>query len=169
MGARFWKLILLRATWFLLAGVCLVLGLLIAAQYVAGGESGTNYPATVTAKAPIAGAGPGEALCRVTVDPAGAPEESDAPTRIRSTTACGSLPAVGAPVQLTWTSDGRTLVAGDVTPLSQRTPLWVAGILGVALLAFLALFVRTSRAFKAALEEADEPGAPGEPGGKAAS
>lgn len=160
MGARFWKLILLRATWFLLAGVCLVLALLIAAEHVSGTDSGTSYAATVTAKTPIVGAGTGEAVCRLTVDPAGAPDESDGPTRVRSTTACGSLPAVGEQVQLTWIDDGRTVVAGDSTPVSQRTPLWVAGALGVGMLVFLGLFGWTSRAFKTALDEIDNGAGP---------
>lgn len=42
MDARFWKLILLRAVWFLTAAACLVAGLIIVVQNLSGGEAGTN-------------------------------------------------------------------------------------------------------------------------------
>lgn len=155
MDARFWKLILLRAAWFLLAAACLVVGLIIVVQYLPGGERGTSYTTMITAKSPIAGAGQGEPVCLLTVDPGGAPEESDGPTRIRSTSTCGSLPAVGQQVELTWTGNGRTVVAGESTPASERTPLWVAIALFIGLVLFVVLFVRSSRAFTRALTSLD--------------
>lgn len=90
---------------------------------------------------------------RRAVDPAGAPEESNAPTRILSTTACTALPAVGDQVGLTFVTDGQTLLTGDVVRPPHPLPWWAAGALGVAMLGFLALFRVTSRSFRRALDE----------------
>lgn len=153
MGTIFWKLIILRAVWFLLAAVCLVVALLIIAQHVSGGETGTNYTTTITSKTAIPDASAGDPVCRVGVDPAGAPEKSDGPTRVLSTTPCSSLPLAGDRIELTFIDSGRTLPAGEQLPESERTPLWVAGVLGAAMLGFIALFVLASRAFNRALDE----------------
>jgi hypothetical protein len=160
VGQRFWKLILLRAVWFLLAAGCLVLALVVVLQHLSGPAVGTDYSATITAKTVIADAAAGDPVCRLTVDPAGAPEESDAPTRILSPTACAALPAVGDPVGLTFVQDAQTVVTGDATRPARVAPWWVAGALGAAMLGFIALFWATSRSFNRALESFDDPGQP---------
>jgi hypothetical protein len=157
VGQRFWKLILLRAVWFLFAAVCLVFGLIVVTQHLSGAAVGTDYSATITAKTVIADAGAGDPVCRLAVDPASAPEESDAPTRILSTRPCSALPAVGEQVGLTLVSDGRKVLTGDAVRPQNVLPWWVAGALGVAMLGFVALFWMTSRTFNRALDEVGPP------------
>ena len=160
MGSSVWWVIIMRAFWFVVGAACVLLGLAVIVRQTTGQEApaaGVTYQATVVSSGAIAATGGATPGCRLTVDPAGAPEESNAPTRLRSTRPCADLPAAGARVSLTWIDDGRTIVSDDALPAGDRPPL----ALGLVLLVLGAgggvMFIRANRAFQRVLDDAGPP------------
>lgn len=158
-SAKVWRLILLRGIWFMVAIGLILLGLIVAIEGASGRPTvtGTEYAATITGKASVAPNPEDGTVCRVTVDPTGAPAQSDAPTRLRSTTACAQLPNVGQSVRLTYLDDGRTVLTDDATGTGRGLPTWLGAVLVLLGAAVLVLFVRADRAFTRALDEVAAP------------
>lgn len=153
--ARFWKFVAVRAVWFMAATVATLLAIVLGLQMVVGNRSGavgTDYSATIVSKSTLQMPGDDGAVCRVTVVPDSAPDASDAPSRIRSSTDCAQLPAIGAQLPLTYVNDGATVVTTEDAAAADGSP--VPGMLVLLLaVAGWAMFVRESRRLKRAIDD----------------
>ena len=154
---RFWTFVAVRGAWFMLATGLTLLAVVLALQAVTGDraqEGGTDYSATIRAKTSIGTPGDDGVLCRVTVDPGGAPDASDAPTRIRSTTGCAALPVVGAELPLTYFGGGSTVATADAASGGGSSPIPTAIVLVLAIAGWV-LFARETRRLGRALDGTD--------------